>query len=424
MWNVLQSLTRARLMLLLCFLFVVGLVQARFLLSVCFWGFAILAVFEVQWRPKIRLGFNPMLKSWRQRFKSYPEFIMVTCLFWLYLVSVFWSGDHLEWLVQMRLKVPFLIMPLSFLFLPPLSRKQYHSLFYWLLLCACISALGVVWKFYGAQEMFIDEVREGRAFPTPINHIRYSLLGAIAVAAGVVLVLSKFYLFHRVERLGVAVMTGFLFLFIHLLSVRSGLVAMYGALAVLGIYFVVKEERYKLGIWALVALFFAPFIAYRISPSFKQKVNYTVYDYKQYRQGVGSDYSDSDRIRSWKTGLDLAHKHFLIGIGAGDLKPMLSRYYRENFHSDRFWKPHNQFITVYLVTGVIGLFIFLISLYVPLLVKSHWKEMLLLLPFVICMLSMLAENTLDTSRGSALYLFFILIGFNHLIGRHNHVAHT
>lgn len=209
--------------------------------------------------------------------------------------------------------------------------------------------------------------------------------------------------------------TGFLFLFLHLLSVRSGLVAFYMTAVVLILRRAWVSKKYFQGL-ALVALMAAiPVIAYRAIPSFKAKVDYSLYD-RWIRQHDLSqnDYSDGGRVVSIKMGLEIGNDYPLLGVGAGNLRQEVINRYAQKFQEDMEPKmPHNQLVSIYAGTGFVGLGLFLFAFFFPLFYKKAYRHTLFLSFHIIVFLSFMVENTIENSIGIAFYLFFLLLSLNY-----------
>jgi O-antigen ligase len=397
-----------------CLLFVGGLLTSKFLLSICGFAFAIIAVFDFQLQPRIRVSINRSWRNIKSKLLGHPEYLAITIIFWIWVCSGLWSSDLEEWFRQVRVKLPFLILPVSFIFFPRFTKQQYYGLFYFLIANVVLSAIFVVSAFLGDQYIFNTGLGFGQGLPVPINHIRYSMLVAIAIVAGLILFRKQFYLRFYWERY---ILLGFiagLTVFIHLLAVRTGILSLYIALFLYGLLELKAVGKGRLAIIFIPLIILAPLLAYNVFPGFKQKIDYMIYDLDQYKQGIGEGYSDSERLRSWNAGLELGRESPLIGLGFGDLRPSVSAYYREHFKSEKFWKPHNQFITVFLGSGILGLILFLFALYYPIFYQSNYTHPLLIAVFSIVFISMLVENTLDTSIGMSIYLIFILASLKFL----------
>ena len=252
--------------------------------------------------------------------------------------------------------------------------------------------------------------------PTPRNHIRFSLTLALGIIAGAYLYWEKFYLKYRWEPKMILGVTAFLFVFIHLLSVRSGLACLYMAIICLSARHVYLTRNYWIGFGVLLFLLLAPVVAYYTIPSFKAKIAYVKYDrWIRANDKPGEDYSDSARLVSLKIGMQIGNEHPLVGIGAGNLKPEVYRRYAELYPEVEEPKmPHNQFVSVYAGTGIIGLLLFLVAFLYPLFYNKNYRNPLFLGFHVIVFTSFLAENTIENSIGVAFYASYLLLGLNYL----------
>jgi O-antigen ligase len=144
-------------------------------------------------------------------------------------------------------------------------------------------------------------------------------------------------------------------------------------------------------------------------------MDYAIWDYKQFVQGVGGHYPDSERLVSMQVGLAIGNEHPLLGVGAGDLDQAVKAFYQKHFEGTyNFRMPHNQLITVYAGTGAIGLAIFLAAFFFPVFYKKNYRNPLFLAFHAIVFMSFLMESTVENNFGVSLYLFFLLIGLNYM----------
>ena len=161
----------------------------------------------------------------------------------------------------------------------------------------------------------------------------------------------------------------------------------------------------------MTAVVFLPYIAYKAVPSFKLKVDYAIWDYKQFQQGIGGQYPDSERLVSMVNGLEIGKNNFWLGVGAGDLKKEVQHIYENKLKGKyNFRMPHNQFISVFAGTGIIGLIIFVGSFFFPLFYKNNFRQPLFLALHTIIFMSFLMENTIENNFGISMYLFFFIDG--------------
>ncbi len=316
----LQNIRRDHLATFLCGVLIIGLIYSPYLLSVSMFMLTAVSVFHIEISPRFRFGLHPAMIANVRSFLKNKAFLVITIYFFIVLLSGVMTYDFDYWLERLRLKLPFLLLPFVFVSIPSFSRRQYFGLLYFLVVVLVISCIGIGVNYWMYFEEINQLILQGQVIPTPRNHIRFSLILALGIVAGFYLYQKNFSWKYAWERKLLFGMTTFLFLFIHVLSVRSGLMALYAAIFVLCLSFIYQTRRYLMGGLILLSLLLLPFLAYKTIPSFKSKIDYVRYDLKMYKEGKGGIYSDSGRITSLKTGLKIAKKSPLFGVGAGNLQ--------------------------------------------------------------------------------------------------------
>ncbi|MEY3369212.1 MAG: hypothetical protein RI973_2367 [Bacteroidota bacterium] len=407
---------KAQTVILLFIWLVSMLLSAEFVLSVAMIALVLLSLFELKIDgPQVRLLPRSNLQDNLRRFFSYKAWPAVAIPFLLVLASALWSEDGTYTLQRLRIKLPFLVLPFAFASMPALGRRELLTIFYFLLVLMSAISLYVLVDFLMHYDAVMASLGKGGHLPTPSNHIRFSITLALAILAGGLLWQEHFYFIKPQERWLTGGLTLFLFLFIHLLSVRSGIVSLYLALLVLGLHQVFFKKRIRLGLAMAALVLVLPLAAYQTLPSFRLKVDYARWDYLQFAQGKGAGYPDSERITSMLTGLEIGQSSPWFGIGAGDLRSEVKKRYETQYAGQyEFKMPHNQFITIFAGTGLIGLLLFLFGFFFPLFYRNNIRNPLFLAFHAIFFMSFFVENTIENNFGVSLYLFFLLAGLNHL----------
>ena len=391
----------------------VALLYSFFALSLAMISFGILSLFDihlkpfkVKWRGTFPFQLGKVLddRSWW----------MISIPFFLVFFGVFYSEDGSYWLTRMRIKLPFLLFPLAFYLLPAISKKSHQRIHLAFLIVMTFSTFPVVWQMVLEYDQILLRLQQGQPIQTPGNHIRYSLLVALAALSGFLLWKHAFFPRGSIKaNLLLAASLG-LCVFLHFLAVRSGLVVLYITGLLLWIKHNLRQGLNRSSLAMIIAFAMIPLIAYLLIPSFKGRINYMLEDISKYQDQNWNAYSDSERILSVKAGVALAKENWLIGVGPGDLKMEMKRFFYDHFNKDSFILPHNQFVTVFASSGLIGLLAFLIGLLVPLLSQGHYRNDFFLAAYLVVLISFLVENTLETSVGVAIFIFFTLIGLNHM----------
>ena len=388
--------------------------SAEFILSQVMILFVALALFEgrrgfpwLQWRSTLR-------ESTRQWW-NYRPYLFVAIPFFLVVVSAFWSSDFSYTLERLRIKLPFLVLPWAIAGIPRLSRREYHFVLSFLLVLMTVACLYVGFNYLVHFHEINDLIGKGKPIPTPSNHIRFSLMLCFAILSGMVLVKEGFYIRSSLERWLLLAMTLFLLVFIHVLSVRSGLLVLYLAFMVWLLRYVFLTRRWGIAVVLGMLLVLLPTVAYQLLPSFRTKIAYARWDLLQHQRGTGSNYSDSERLISWQVGWEIGKENPFFGVGAGDLKEEIKKKYAILFPEVENPKmPHNQFLTHFAGTGLFGLVLALGGFFYPLFYRKNFREPLFLALHVVVFVSFLMENTLENNFGVSFYLLFLLLCLDQL----------
>ena len=352
---------------------------------------------------------HPNFKDGLKRLFGNKALLLITAIFFLYLISGLLFSEPESGLEKIRVKLPFLFLPLAFAFIGRIEFPTYkwiHALLYSLI---CVSSFSVMVTYGFNYQEINDLYLKGHIMPTPLNHIRYSLIIVYAIIFGIV-----FY--KRLELRKIWVRGIFIFsilwliAFVHFLGVRSGILALYLCFIYLIIKYVVKYKKLIHGLFFLIALPLIFIIAYHTSTPLKNKIEYTKYSFvKLFRDGKISNMSDSERITSILVGIDIGKRHPVTGVGVGDVKAAMRKTYRKKFPGETISiAPHNQYIYVFAATGVLGLTVFLLVTTYPLFYRFAFKSTLFTSLHIIIYSSFLSEATLERQVGVFFYLFFLL----------------
>lgn len=473
MFKLLQSIHRKQLSLFFYAVIITALIYSPFLLSVGMIGLAVIFTFQLDWTKAGWLRFNPKFFYYFTQFFRSKTHLIITLFFWIVFVSGFMTEDWGYWSNRLLMKLPFLVLPIIFCGLPKLSQRDYYGLLYFLVFALTVTCIGIGINYAMHFEEINTLMHQGRPMPTPRNHIRFSLILALGTIAAFFLYQIRFYFKYRWESKILLATTVFLFLMIHLLSVRSGLAALYLAIFVLAFRYVWLTGRYGVGLAVGAGLLLIPITAYYAIPSFQAKVAYVRYEFWIRENNLSGNYSDLWRLISLRMGIEIGNEHPIVGVGAGNLRQeVIDRYTAQYPEMKQIRMPHNQLISVYAGTGLVGLGVFVFAFFYPLmsrevgsgkyrvksaksevrsrkyevenrkisaenqasaippdaptsrlttydlqtynLLTSQDKAFNLFLAFhVIVFASFMVENTIENSIGVGFYAFFLLLGLQH-----------
>lgn len=316
-----------------------------------------------------------------------------------------------EYTRDVVLQLPFLVLPLAFWLLPPLPARNLR--FLWLLLVGTTGLAAVLST--GNYLLHFDQINEmylrSKVMPTEPDHIRFSLLVTLAVAAGVCLLAHRSVVGKGTRALWAVVI--YLAFYQHLLAVRSGLVTLYVTAMVALLWLVFRKRQYQQALLLAATLVLVPAVSYTLFPTLQNKSANTREDVGQVNNTASANnYSLVGRVYSYKVALEVVKDNPWFGVGRADIEPeMAVRYQRDypNIRPEFYIQPHNQFLFSAVAFGLVGLVLFIIGFYYAGI--SVWPSYapLLLAQYLIVTLSFLVEYTLETQIGLGYALFFILL---------------
>lgn len=126
-------------------------------------------------------------------------------------------------------------------------------------------------------------------------------------------------------------------------------------------------------------------------------------------EGTISYSSAIQRLVFTKAALHTAKGNFWFGVGWGDVQESLNKYYKvyELGLPKKLWcMPHNQYLTVLVGAGFVGLVIFMVALLLPFMLRKRYKYFLSFYFFLVIMVSMLSEDTFETHIGITFAVLF------------------
>ncbi len=349
-----------------------------------------------------------------QYFKR-PQLWILSLYFFIVLLSGLYSEDKADWLKWVRIKLPYLVLPVAFAGLKRLNSRSFTLILYSFILIFFTSTLVILFRYYSNYTTITESFLRGSALDIPFSHIRYSLMLCFSFFCGIYLLQQKLYLFNPREKYLQLFLSGFAFVALHILSVRSGLLALYIGLLYLAARFIISEKKFIVGMAIIALSVSVPIAAYFFVPSLHNKISYMWYDVGEYKKGEINDNSDAMRLASMKIGLRIWQQHPMLGCGAGDLQAECAAIYQRDYPSvslQNYRLPHNQYIWVLATTGTIGLLLFLIAFFLPPVITGLYRHWLAVVFLLSLFSSFFSEHSLEEQMGTGFYLIFLLLMMN------------
>ena len=140
----------------------------------------------------------------------------------------------------MRIKLPFLFLPFAFSAIKGIDKETIKKVLY---IFIVVTISGVIWSVSHSLldiNQYVENYSKGQILPTPIHHIRFSIMLSLSVAMGLYLLMQKLRLKEKYFILGSIV---FLSIYIHILAVRSGIMTLYVLYAYTLLYYLKNQSK-------------------------------------------------------------------------------------------------------------------------------------------------------------------------------------
>jgi O-antigen ligase len=309
------------------------------------------------------------------------------------------------------LQLPFVLLPLSFWLLPDWLPQHKRMLWLVLLGCCLIAAAGATGNYLLHNKEIEQLYLQSKVMPTEPDHIRFSLLISIAIVASIVLLSSE--KLTQPWKYSVISSTVLLFLFQHLLAVRSGIVTMYAA----GFFWLMwlgwQKKQWKTAVIGGVVTLGIGGGCLLLFPTLQNKVSNTRTDAAQIESvQAANNFSMTARVYSYQAAWTIIQQYPLFGVSKIRLTAEMAKEYGYRFpeiNPDRYVLPHNQYIYNLASYGIVGLLLFLFGYYYLLWRNIHSGNVLLMLMYLIVSISFIVEYTLESNIGVIVGLFFMLL---------------
>jgi len=125
--------------------------------------------------------------------------------------------------------------------------------------------------------------------------------------------------------------------------------------------------------------------------------------------GNPSGHSITQRVEYLKKSWHLFEDNLFLGTGTGDINnKFVAQFRKENslLESKFIYLPHNQFLTFLDSFGIIGFILISCFVLIPVIIKKVFRNYLFICFFIIILLSMLGEDTLETHPGVSFFAYF------------------
>jgi hypothetical protein len=130
-------------------------------------------------------------------------------------------------------------------------------------------------------------------------------------------------------------------------------------------------------------------------------------EYRKSGNPTGS--SQLQRLEFWKASLGIIKDNWLTGVGTGDMNEAFQQQYekmKSKLSPDQRWRSHDQYLSIFVGFGIFGFLWFLFAILYPAIALGKFKDYFFLVFFIIVMLSMITEDTIESQLAVTFFAFF------------------
>lgn len=332
----------------------------------------------------------------------------------LHLISLLWSDDLADGLLQLETKLGFLLAPMFIV----ASRRHFRADFakvalrYFVAGCVAAALFVLFYASYRslAEGQFYQLTASGgkqyfflyKHLSSPLMHPSY-----LATYLGLAFFISLHFLWQGERKVWYGVIALLMFLLLILLQARMVLLAMMLMVVAGALFFAWRKGNWRwLMLPLLPVLALLAFMALADEGLRKRYLQIPDFSYDI----SGRDFNSATyRLAQWHCALDAIAVNPVWGAGIGDNRQVLLDAYKENkFYMglERRFNAHNQFLETSLVCGVAGLALLLLMLgyfAYRFWLARNYLALLCLLFFSLCLLT---ESMFERSWAILLFVIF------------------
>lgn len=343
--------------------------------------------------------------------------LLIFCFGYIFLLSSFFYSQNYNYLFErLQIKIPLLIAPIIWASAPIFDLKRIRLVVFSFAAIIFITASGIILNYLMHYEAVNQMYLESKIMPGPINHIRFSLLVVFIIYMIFNHLKYNLNFKNNLETKLLATTGVLLVIFLHVYSVRSGLLALYCIIGLTLFNHLIHTKNFKQITIAGFCIMFIGLISFAVSPTMRNKLVNTKQDVSVYKNNQDPNYNSlSTRMVSYKTGLQIFQSNILWGCGLGDLKDENDALFKSQYPTiETPIIPHNQFLYYLAATGLIGFLVFCFTFIAVPLFNQYFKYEYLQAIYLTLIVAFQFEAMLETQIGVAVAITLIFIS-RHLV---------
>lgn len=357
------------------------------------------------------INYKQFIHSFK-RAKKQPFFYIALSLFVIHLVGLIYTVNFRYALKDIDIKIPLLLFPLI------LIGKSYKQDIITRIMKAFILGclIGGIGSVYNGFLIYIDTGKINSVLYRGMDFVMHSSYFALYLVFSLGYLLMKTKSSEKLTSRNLVVkfiVILLFFLLIVLLNSRAGILSLGITFLFLFFYFLKEKSKKSFYFFIVILLISGSFLISGSGKLFKRFNN--LVSKEQIQLGNKNDINKKDlRIAILTVGIETFKKNPIIGVGTGDVKDELIEGYQEYGFLKGFqrnYNAHNQYLQFLIAFGIIGLVIFLIWLFYPLIEAIGNQNYFFMFLIILISFNFLFESMLETKAGVEFFAFFYVLFF-------------
>jgi O-antigen ligase len=357
-------------------------------------------------------------------FFSSKKALAFISLYFFYIVGMVYTQDVLHGLRDLETKFTLLLFPFIYATSENINKIKSFNIFKYLAYgCAVAAFIGLSKSsysfFYELYARSNNIILESYPYTNYFFSAYVSLFlhtGYFALYINVSIAFLFYHVLihpneinHKTKKIFISFLI-FLSIYNVLLLSKIGLITMIAIY--IFIFLIWAKERLNFlkltGITMLLILFVSIiiFALPKVRLNFENVIETT---FSKNERELDSEDGSASRLVAWKTAFDLVKKHFLIGVGTGDVKQTLTLEYQKRAYWNAYeikLNSHNQFLQTTLAIGIAGLFSLLLFVFINFRNAYKNKNIIHLIFISAVCMQFMVEASLETQAGVIFISFF------------------
>lgn len=358
-------------------------------MAIALLGLAVLALFDYR-SSGTRVYISTETRARWSGFWRKPDYYLPGLLMMSYLLAMLWCEDREFLQRRVQLSAQAFGIPAIFWLLQDSIRR--HKRLLWLSFVTFAVLLATTALAYAVlnHEAFMVALGKGRVVPTPISHVRFAMLCAVAAVVGLWYGMSGVLDGGRRQGSGVVYLLSGIVLTaaLHVVAIRTGLAMLYLGGGLMVVRLMVTRLTWGQTLLAGTIAIGGLTLLVSTTPTLIRKLNFMRYDLEQIDAPDGADYSDVGRIASMQAAWCIVRADPWFGADELGLRKRIKLTYDAMGVPDLPHLPHNQFLFSWATAGVLGLLGVIAVLVAPAF-RQNWLRQplvaeLLVMVVVVC----------------------------------------